>query len=200
MVGQRLTAQLVAFAEPSLATSILVFHPHVTGIVAETKTLPNSFLVKLFTDPRIAAPTRLATVKLTVNTKIKNALGADLKASDITLGAQVDAVGDMAPGSNEMTAEYVIVLGLEINGATATTEVDVQAKTFVVTADGGAKVKVGVNEKTSIAVSSAGKVQLVRADEFIKLLANKAYTVYAFGLKDSSGIVQALTIRAEEKK
>ena len=207
LVGQRLTASLASFAEPSLATSILVLHPHVTGTVADSKGLPNSFVVNLYLDPRILAPTRLATVKLTATTKIKNALGGDLKPSDITVGSQVDAVGDMAPGTNEMTAEYVIVFSMEIKGTTSTTEVDVQAKVFVVTGDSGAKVKVSVNDKTVITIAPPANgpitilpISLVKPDEFIKLLANKRYTVSVFGLKDSSGAMQALTIRAEEKK
>jgi hypothetical protein len=83
----------------------------------------------------------------------------------------------------------------------------VQARTFIVTADNGAKVKVSVNDRTGIAISPPTNgpitilpISLVKPDEFLKLLANKPHTVFVFGLKDSSGAMQALTIRAQEKR
>lgn len=207
LVGQRLTTSLASFAEPSLATSILVLHPHVTGIVADTKGLPNSFVVSPYSSAAILLPARQSTIKLTANTKIKTVAGSDLKPGDITVGSQIDAVGDLTPGTNELTAEYIVVLGMEVKGATSTTEVDVQTKTFVVTTDSGAKVKVTVNVRTVVGITPPANgpitilpISLVRPDEFLKLIANKPYTVSVFGLKDSSGVMQAATIRAQEKK
>lgn len=207
LVGQRLSAQLAAFAEPSLATSILVLHPHVRGTVIDTKGLPNSFVVSPYVNSAVLISARQSIINLTATTKIKSVLGEDLKPSDITVGSQVEAVGDMPSGSNTMTAEYIIVLGMEVKGTTSTTEVDVQRKTFVVTAGNGAKVKVSMSDRTVIAISPPANgpitilpITLVKPDEFIKLLANKPYTVSVVGLKDSSGIMQAQTIRAEERK
>jgi uncharacterized protein (TIGR03437 family) len=202
LVGQRVTVNLARFAEPSLALRVLVLNPHVRGTVADIRGLPNSFVVNDNSDPRIAAPVRLITVKLTATTKIKSVLGAELKPADITLGTQVDAVGALS--GNEMTAEYVVVIGVEVKGVTS--EVDVNANTFVLTDDKGAKTKVGVNARTLIMlVPLSGEVVIqgfrpIRPEEFIKLIANKPHTAIAFGLKDSSGVLQALTIRAEEKK
>ncbi len=202
LVGQRVIANLASFAEPALATNIVVLNPHVIGTVADTKGLPNSFLVNAYQDPRVLAPARLITVKLTPTTKIRSVLGAELKPADITPGAQVDAVGALV--GNEMTAEYVVVLGVEIKGVTS--DVNVTARTFVVTDEKGAKTKVSVNDRTTIALTPlSGEVvilgfRVVKPDEFIKLIANKPYTVVAFGLRDASGALQALTIRAEEKK
>ncbi len=203
LVGQRVIANLASFAEPALATSLTVLNPHVTGTVADTKGLPASFLVNAYQDPRMMAPVRLITVKLTATTKIRSVFGAELKPADIMPGAQVDAVGTMA-SANEMTAEYVVVIGTEVKGVTS--NVDVTAKTFVVTDDKGTKTKVSVNDKTVIAITPlSGQVVIlgfraVKSDEFIKLIANKPHTVIAFGLQDSSGVLQAVTIRAEEKK
>ncbi len=199
LVGQRVIANLASFAEPSLATNVLVLNPHTRGTVADIKGLPNSFVVNDNSDPRIMAPVRLITVKLTPTTKIRSVFGVELKPTDITLGAQVDAVGALA--GNEMTAEYVVVIGVEIKGVTG--GVEPTSKTFVVTDDKGAKTKVSVNDRTVILLN-AGPTALpfgpTKPDEFIKLIANKPYTVVVFGLKDSSGVTSALTIRGEEKK
>jgi len=202
LVGQRLTASLASFAELSLATSIVVINPHVRGTVTDIKGLPDSFVVNDVSDPRIAAPVRLITVKLSANTKIKSVWGGELKPSDITLGSQVDAVGTLT--GNEMAAAYVFVIGAEIKGVTS--EVDVTARTFVVTDDKGTKIKVAASDRTTIMLMPlSGEVvilgfRVVKPDEFIKLVANKPYTVAVFGVRDSSGVLQAITIRAEEKK
>lgn len=199
LVGQRVTANLASFADPSLATTVLVLNPHVRGLVADIKGLPNSFVVNDVSNPLLAAPVRLITVKLTATTKIMSVWGAELKPSDISVGSQVDAVGPLS--GNEMTAAFVFVVGTEIKGVTS--DVDTTAKTFVVTDDKGAKTKVSVNERTLIWLN-VGPTALpfgpTKPDEFIKLLANKPYNVTIFGAKDSSGLLQAITIRAEEKK
>ena len=202
LVGQRVIANLASFAEPSLATSILVLNPHVRGSIADVKGLPNSFIVNDVSNPLLMTPVRLITVKLSATTKIKSVWGGELKPSDLTLGSQVDAVGTLI--GNEMIAEYVIVIGAEIKGVTS--DVNVATKTFVVTDDKGAQAKVSVNDRTTIMLMPlSGEVvilgfRVVKSDEFIKLIANKPYTVIAFGVKDSSGVLQAVTIRAEEKK
>ncbi|HEX4945784.1 MAG TPA: hypothetical protein VFZ34_03945 [Blastocatellia bacterium] len=199
LVGQRLVANLVSFADPSQATNVLVLNPHVTGLVADAKGLPGSFVVNAYQDPRILAPARLITIKLTATTKIRSVTGAELKPSDITIGTQVDAVGTLS--GTEMTAEYVVVIGAEIKGVTS--DVNTTARTFVVTDGQGAKTKVSVSERTMILLN-VGPTALpfgpTRPDEFIKLIANKPYTVVVFGLKDASGSLQAVTIRGEEKK
>ena len=202
LVGQRVIANLASFAEPSLATSILVLNPHVRGSIADVKGLPHSFIVNDVSNPLLMTPVRLITVKLSATTKIKSVWGGELKPSDLTLGSQVDAVGTLI--GNEMIAEYVIVIGAEIKGVTS--DVNVATKTFVVTDDKGAQAKVSVNDRTTIMLMPlSGEVvilgfRVVKSDEFIKLIANKPYTVIAFGVKDSSGVLQAVTIRAEEKK
>jgi uncharacterized protein (TIGR03437 family) len=203
LVGQRITANLSSFGEPSMATHVIVLNPHVRGTVADIKGLPNSFVVNDVSNPLLMAPVRLVTVKLTATTKIKSIWGGDLKPSEITVGAQVDAVGTMT-STNEMTAEYIIMIGQEIKGVTG--NVDVNAQTFVMTDDKGVQIKVSLSDRTVIAIMPlSGEViilgfRVVKPDEFIKLIANKPYTVAVFGLKDSSGVMQALTIRAEEKK
>ena len=199
LVGQRVVAMLVSINEPALATNVLVINPRARGTVADIKGLPNSFVVNDISDPRLAAPVRLITVKLTPTTKIRSVFGVELKPADITVGTQVEAVGALS--GNEMTAEYVVVFGVEIKGVTS--DVEPIAKTFVVTDDKGAKTKVSVNDRTVILLN-AGPTALpfgpTRPDEFIKLIANKPYTVVVFGLKNSSGVTSALTIRGEEKK
>ena len=202
LVGQRVTVYLANFAEQSLATGVLVLNPHVRGPVTDIKGLPNSFVVNDLSSARPSAPARLITVKLTATTKIRSVLGAEMKPSDITVGAQVDAVGSLS--GNEMTAEYVVVISLEIKGVTS--EADVNANTFVLTDEAGTKTKVSVNARTLIMLMPLnGEVviqgfQPIRPEEFIKRLANKPYTAIALGLKDSSGVLQAVTIRAEEKR
>jgi uncharacterized protein (TIGR03437 family) len=199
LVGQRVIANLTSFADPSLATNVLILNPHVRGVVADVKGLPNSFVVNDVSEPRIAAPSRLITVKLTATTKIKTVFGVELKPTDITVGTQIDAVGALS--GTEMTAEYVIVLGLEIKGLTS--DVNATTRTFVVTDVKGTKTKVGVTDRTVILLNG-GPTALpsgpTRSDEFIKRIANAPYTVTVFGLPDASGVLQALTIRGEEKK
>lgn len=199
LVGQRVSTALANFSEPSLATSVLVMNPHARGTVADVKGLPGSFVVNDISNPLLMAPVRLITVKLTATTKILNVWGGELKPSDITVGTQVDAVGTLV--GSEMTAAVVFILGSQLNGVTS--DVDVAARVFVVTDDKGAKVKVKVEDRTLILLN-AGPTALpvgpTKPDEFIKLIANKPYNVTVFGVRDSSGLLQAVTIRAEAKK
>ena len=200
-VGDRLGATITSLADPALATLVIVFRPYVTGIVADVTGLPISFVANLYPDPRVVSPVqRKVTVRLTATTKIKNALGADLKPCDITVGSQIYAIGNLAAGAGEMTTEYVVVIGLEVKGVTS--DVNVATKTFVVTTENGTKVKFAVNERTVIllACPTCLSIGFTPPDEFIKLIANKPYSVTVFGLQDASGTMQAVSIIAEEKK
>lgn len=202
LVGQRVNIAAASFADPSLATSVLVLNPHVRGSVTDVTGLPNSFVVQDNSVPRTTNAARLIRVKLTDTTKIKNVWGGELKPSDITVGSQVDAVGTLV--GNEMTAVYVFVIGAEIKGTTG--EVDVAAQVFVVTDEKGRQMKVGVSNRTTIMLMPlSGEVVIqgfrpLRPEEFLKLIANKPYNVAIFGVRDSSGLLQAVTIRAEEKR
>lgn len=200
-VGDRLGATITSLADPALATLVIVFRPYVTGIVADVTGLPISFVANLYPDPRVVSPVqRKVTVRLTATTKIKNALGADLKPCDITVGSQIYAIGNLTAGAGEMTTEYVVVIGLEVKGVTS--DVNVATKTFVVTTENGTKVKFAVNERTVIllACPTCLSIGFTPPDEFIKLIANKPYSVTVFGLQDASGTMQAVSIIAEEKK
>ncbi len=202
LVGQNAAATLTALAEPALALLVAISHPHANGLVTNIGGLPNSFVIDKYIDPRstiIASPKII--IKLSATTKIRNAFGAQLKPTDITVGAQIDAVGNMAPGGSEMNAEFVVVFGKEIKGLTS--EVSASAKTFVVTDDKGVKTKVSVGERTTILIG-AGPTSLpfgfTKPDEFIKLLANKSYTVTVFGMMNASGTLEAFSLNANEKK
>jgi hypothetical protein len=201
LVGQNATATLTALAEPALATVIAISHPHANGLVTSIGGLPNSFVIDKYVDPRstiIASPK--VTIKLSSTTKIRNVFGATLKPADITLGAQIDAVGNMPAGGSEMSAEFVVVFGQEIKGVTS--DVSATTKTFVVTDDKGVKRKVSINERTAILLvgPTALPFGFTKADDFIKLLATKTYTVTAFGLMNSAGVLEAISITANEKK
>ena len=202
LVGQNATATLTALAEPALATVVAISHPHANGLVTNIGGLPNSFVIDKYVDPRSTiAFVPKVTIRLSATTKIKNVFGAPLKPADITLGSQIDAVGNMLAGSSEMSAEFVVVLGTEIKGVTS--DVSANAKTFVVTDDKGAKHKVTVSERTAILIGvgpTALPFGFTKPDEFIKLLATKTYTVTIFGITNASGALEAISINANEKK
>ena len=202
LVGQSATATLTALAEPALALVVAISYPHVNGSVADITGLPNSFVINKYVDPRSTiAFVPKVTIKLSATTKIKNVFGMELKPADITVGSQIDAVGNMLAGSSEMNAEFVVVLGKEIKGITS--DVSATAKTFVVTDDKGVKTKVSVSERTAILIGvgpTALPFGFTRPDEFIKLLANKSYTVTIFGMMTASGSLDAISILANEKK
>lgn len=202
LVGQNATATLTALAEPALATVVAISHPHANGLVTNIGGLPNSFVIDKYVDPRSTiAFVPKVTIRLSATTKIKNVFGVQLKPADITVGSQIDAVGNMLAGSSEMSAEFVVVLGTEIKGVTS--DVSANAKTFVVTDDKGAKHKVTVSERTAILIGvgpTALPFGFTKPDEFIKLLATKTYTVTIFGITNASGALEAFSINANEKK
>ncbi|HZS04343.1 MAG TPA: DUF4382 domain-containing protein [Blastocatellia bacterium] len=208
-VGNRVSVQIPDFRDlvtPSLASDVVISHPHVAGTIADVAGLPASFVVSLFTDPRIlgpantpGAPTRLVTINLKATTQIRNILNEMLTPRSLIVGSQVDVLVDSLAG-NTATAELVIVIGVQLKGSVAPADVKAADSSFVLTQANGTRVAVKVDAKTVLIASEGSRVQQLKPDEFFKLLLNKPYTLEVFGLVDAPNAVRALTIRLAETK
>ncbi len=183
----------------SLASSVMVSHPHVNGTIADVKGLPASFVVNVFTDPRIAAPVRLVTVNLKATTKIISLFGEPLKPENLIAGSQVGVLAETLTG-NTATAELILVIGVQLNGSVVPADVKAADNSLLLTKSDGTKVTVRVDAKTTLIGAGGLFTQRLKPDEFFKLLLNKPYTLVVLGLLDTPNTMHALTIILEEKK
>jgi hypothetical protein len=218
VAGQRVIVRFAEFAPPFLAAVVRMLDARAEGVVTDISGLPESFVIaardfahlatQAGTATGLSTLTRPTTVQLTSETRIISIFGERLTPRAIMVGAEVSVQGQLT-APNTITAELVVVGGIELKGSVTPADVNAAAMTFNLTlasanlafAAAGEKVAVKTSDRTLIFVDRDQARQVpIKASEFFRLISEKPYRLEVVGLisPETARTVQALKIKLME--
>jgi uncharacterized protein (TIGR03437 family) len=208
-VGKHVDVAFAEFKPPFVATFVRVMDTRREGVITDISGLPDQFIMAAgnFETHGIAdasgteasSPTALLTVKLTNTTRIVSFAGTPLRPADLTVGSRVHVRGDLT-GPAELTAELVVVGGVELKGSVTPADVRPNEMLFALTTASGEKVVVRITPLTLIFVDSDQERHTpLSVTEFFRLLSLKTVRLEVEGLilPGTTRAVLAIKIKIE---